>query len=293
MPTRLVYGRDHKVAKWGFLCEDEDGEEVDDVFEFFKIYLDQDSIDEAHRNGVRDIPATIEDTKRLITDYLEQVYAQIKRSVEANVGPWKDMKVEFVFSIPTTWRALSITTDFERAVRAAGFGGEFNHTAKLELTEAEAAAVYVAGNPQVRFTSGDILLVCDAGGGTTDLGLIQVVDQNPNIPALNQVAAVQGVGIGSTMIDRAFESLIQRRLNNNPDVQRLLPPNLARKMARSPTFRAIKHNFGSGLDQQEYKFALYKFAQDRPGVPSDYKHPGCRIDKGRLIVSRYTSTPYV
>jgi hypothetical protein len=32
------------------------------------------------------------------------------------------------------------------------------------------------------------------------LGLIEILDGNPEAPALKQVAAVKGVGIGSTMI---------------------------------------------------------------------------------------------
>ena len=259
---------------------------MDEVFEFFKIYLAQESIDEARKNGVRDMPANIEEAKRLIKDYLRQVYAQIKISIEAQTGPWRDMKVEFLFSVPTTWQALTIMTDFEEAVRAAGFGDEnpFKHSAKLDLTEAEAAAVYVAGNPQVRFLNGDILLVCDAGGGTTDLGLLEVVDMNPHLPALKQIAAVKSVGIGSTMIDRAFQNIVQRRLNNNPDAQVTLPSNLALKLARSTAFRAVKHNFGTGLgDQAEYKFALDRLGL---GIPQTYTHPGLRIERGRMIFTR-------
>lgn len=256
----------------------------------FKIYLDQESIDEARRNGVREIPSTIEEAKRLITDFLREVYKHIKRSIEANMGSWKDMKVEFIFSLPTTWQSLSITNDFEKAIRAAGFGEEnpHKHTARLDLTEAEAAAVYVAGNPQVLFSAGDVLLVCDAGGGTTDLGLLEVVDSDPNLPSLKQVNAVKGVGIGSTMIDRAFQQLVQKRLNNHPDAQITLPPNLALKLARSTAFRAVKHNFGTELgDQHEYKLALYILGLN---ISQDYTHPGLRIERGRMIFSRYVFT---
>ena len=285
MPTKFVYSPHGTVTKWGFLCEDEDGEDMDEIQEMFKIYLDQEAIDEARRKGLRDIPS-VEDTKRLVTDYLRAVYAHVKRSIEANTGSWKDMKVEFIFSMPTTWQSLSTTTDFEQAIRAAGFGQEntYKHMAKLELTEAEAAAVYVAGNPQVRFAAGDILLVCDAGGGTTDLGLIEVVDSDPNLPSLKQVNAVKGVGIGSTMIDRAFQQLVQRRLDNNPDAQIVLPRNLAFKLSRSTAFRSIKHNFGTASgDHPEFKLALDRLGL---GISREYSHPGVRIEQGRMIFSK-------
>jgi hypothetical protein len=258
---------------------------MDEIQEMFKIYLDQEAIDEAKRKGLRDIPS-VEDTKQLVTDYLRAVYAHIKRSIEANTGSWKDIKVEFIFSIPTTWQSLRTTTDFEKAIRAAGFGEEnsYKHTARLELTEAEAAAVYVAGNPQVMFAPGDILLVCDAGGGTTDLGLIEVVDSDPHLPSLKQVNAVKGVGIGSTMIDRAFQQLVQRRLDNHPDAQVALPRNLAFKLSRSTTFRSIKHKFGTESgDHPEYKVALDRLGL---GISQEFSHPGVRIERGRMIFSR-------
>ncbi len=108
-----------------------------------------------------EMPASVEDAKRLITDYLQQIYIQIKSSIEATTGSWENKKVEFIFSIPTTWHHLSITNDFEEAIRRAGFGLEntLKHKATLDLTEAEAAGVFVASNPQVRFSKGDIILI--------------------------------------------------------------------------------------------------------------------------------------
>jgi hypothetical protein len=286
VPTKLSYSRNNVISRWGFLCDNDDEDsEAEEVFENFKIFLDQESIDAAGKKGVRDIPATVEEAGRLITDYLRQVYGQIKRSIEATTGSWKDKRVEFIFSLPTTWQALSITTDFENAIKAAGFGQENidKHTAKLELTEAEAAAVYVVANPAVTLANGEVILVCDAGGGTTDLGLLEVVDANPDLPGLKQVAAVKGVGIGSTMIDRAFQNAVQRRLNNNPDIQSTLPRNLPSKLSRSTAFRAVKHNFGTGSDHPEFKFALDRLGL---GISQDFNHAGLRVERGRMVFSR-------
>jgi hypothetical protein len=72
------------------------------VFECFKIYLDPEAIEIARQNGIMEMPASVEDAKRLITDYLQQIYIQIKSSIEATTGSWKNKKVEFIFSIPTT-----------------------------------------------------------------------------------------------------------------------------------------------------------------------------------------------
>lgn len=233
------------------------------------------------------MPETVDEAMRLVRDYLHQIYLHIKISLEAATGSWKDRKIEFVFSLPTTWTSLDTTNRFTNAIRAAGFTSEnpTKHTAKLELTEAEAAAVYMATTPQVTLARNDILLICDAGGGTTDLGLIEILDADPNKPSLKQVAAVKGIGIGSTMIDRAFERLVQNRLDENTHS---LPEDLAHKLARSSPFQSIKHNFGTkAANQIFYKLSLHSLGI---GISRDYKHPGLRIEEGKMEFTRYAVT---
>lgn len=171
VPTKIAYPRDGSEPRWGFLCDsDDDYHEVADIREHFKIYLDQGALDAAYSRGVRDMPETVVEAGGLITDYLRQVYQHIKFSLESATGSWKDKEVEFVFSLPTTWDSLDTANKFNDAIRAAGFTAENpeKHSAKLELTEAEAAAVYMATNPQITLVKEDIILICDAGGGTTE-----------------------------------------------------------------------------------------------------------------------------
>lgn len=140
------------------------------VREHFMIYLDQESLDSARKRGVRDMPATVSEAMGLITDYLRQIHQHVRFSLESATGSWRDRRVEFVFGLPTTWTSMDTTNKFHGATQAAGFTSDNpeKHSAKLELTEAEAAGVYMATNPQVTLSKGDILLVCDAGGGTTE-----------------------------------------------------------------------------------------------------------------------------
>jgi molecular chaperone DnaK (HSP70) len=142
-----------------------------------------------------------------------------------------------------------------------------------DCAEAEAVAVYTVKTAQIRFQKGDIFLVCDAGGGTTDLGLVEIVQADPGVPTLRQVAAVQGVGIGSTVIDRAFQALVQNRIDQHPDVR--LPDNIAFTLSRSQSFRTIKHNFGTAAADQ----ATFYLPID---VNRDFNHPGLGIDRGRM-----------
>ncbi|KAF7872448.1 hypothetical protein EAF04_003369 [Stromatinia cepivora] len=183
-----------------------------------------------------------------------------------------------------TWDALDTVNRFNDAIHAAGFTSQNpdKHSAKLELTEAEAAAVYFATNSEVELDKGDIILICDAGGGTTDLGLVEVADPNPERPALKQVAKVKGLGIGSTLIDRGFERLVQKRLDTDSDIE--LPENLAHKLARGLSFQSIKQKFGSTYDgQAEHVLRLDKLGL---GIDKDLTHPGLRIERGGMRFSR-------
>ncbi|CZR50245.1 related to hsp70 protein [Phialocephala subalpina] len=279
VPSKIIYARNQAVGKWGFLCDTQDDfEEQGQVFEWFKIYLDQTNVDRAKRHGLTDTPSSVQEAKKLTTDYLREVYNQTKRVIEMMSGPWTNKRVEFIFSMPTTWTSQAILNEFKAVIRDAGFGSEQTHTAKLELTEAEAVAVYTVKTAQIRFQKGDIFLVCDAGGGTTDLGLVEIAQANPDVPVLRQVAAVQGVGIGSTVIDRAFQALVQRKIDQYPDVGHLLE-NLAFTLSRSQSFRSIKHNFGTAAGDQ----ATFYLPID---INRDFNHPGLGIARGRMAFSK-------
>lgn len=280
-PTKIITTHDGAEPRWGFLCNLEDEYQgAGELREHFKIYLDQETIDSARKEGVKNVVGTTEEALKLITEYLRQIHQHIKFSIESQTGPWTEKKIEFLFSLPTTWTSFETTNRFNKAIVAAGFTSDnpAKHSAKLELTEAEAAAVYVATNPQVALRNKDIILICDAGGGTTDLGLIEVHDANPKQPLLKQVAAVKGVGVGSTMIDRAFEALVQRKLNAHPDA--MLPKELAHKIARGASFQSIKHNFGTRAATQE----VYKLALDRLGlgISPQFEHLGLDITSGKM-----------
>jgi hypothetical protein len=231
------------------------------------------------------MPNSVQEAFNLTTEYLRQIHQHIKFSIESQTGPWKERRVEFLFSLPTTWTSFETTNKFNQAIIAAGFTSDnpLKHSAQLELTEAEAAAVYVATNPQVALKNRDIILICDAGGGTTDLGLIEVHDANPKQPILKQVAAVKGIGIGSTMIDRAFEALIQKKLDAHPNAY--LPRELAHKLARGSSFQSIKHNFGTRAATQE----VYKLALDRLGlgISPQFEHAGLGIESGKMVFQKY------
>lgn len=183
MPTKLSYSRNgvgQSELRWGFLCDnDDDYHETTEPREHFKIFLDQNSLDGARKGGVRNMPESVDEAKDLVTDYLRQISEHVKLCIESVTGSWQYKNVEFVFSLPTTWNSMDTTNRFNEAISAAGFtaGNPEKHSAKLELTEAEAAAVFFATSSEVTLENGDIILICDAGGGTTEYVpiLIQII----------------------------------------------------------------------------------------------------------------------
>src|SRR2546429_8295651 len=148
---------------WGFLIEKENRDL--EVQELFKLYLDP-----THRDDFRHQP-TLEEARKWFTDYLRCIYQAIRQHFDDTLPRWNTKNVEFIFSVPTTWKNPAMIAETEKLIREAGFGEKHNHVVRISLTEAEAAAVYAS---KQSYEKGDVFLVCDAGGGTTDVNVLKV-----------------------------------------------------------------------------------------------------------------------
>lgn len=194
------------------------------------------------------------------------------------------MSVTFLFSVPTTWIKMDLINVFKAVIRTAGFGTEgARHTAEVDLTEAEAAAVATLKTSPVNFHMGSIFLTVDAGGGTTDLALMQITSTDKSFPQMSQMAAVKGVGVGASLIDRSFIRLVNNRLAACSDTQGRLPFDFAARMSRSHHFRTVKHKFG----EKAYMQPAYRIQME--GVSHDFSHPGLGVENGKMVFSRYVA----
>lgn len=283
--TCLVYGKDKTLSSWGFLCEDDDETDAQRR-EFFKIFLDKMNLLEAQIKGLQGAPESVEQAQKFVADYLREVYTHVKSTIEhqTGIGPftgWKDLAVEFVFSVPTTWRSFEVINTFKAAVKDAGFGTEGpSHTSTVELTESEAAAVATLKSTAINFEKDDIFLTVDAGGGTTDFALMQVMDAREPFPTLKQLTQVDGVGIGSTLIDRAFLELVEDRIFPFSDLAEQLPPDCIEKLVRSEKFKTTKHKFG----EKVYNASVYRMPME--GMGFKFNHEGAGIESGRFKVTK-------
>ena len=180
VPTLLQYKENSREVKaWGFLCDLE--AENTDILACFKLHLDPE-----HNDQRPDAPKVFE-ARQWFQDYLHCIYQHIEDYFSRSFPRWKEQNTEFVFSVPTTWKSPNMISEMESLIAGAGFGSAGPHRrSRIGLTEAEAAAVYASKqNLQVgglktadatvplhrRLIVGrqrnDVVLVCDAGGGTT------------------------------------------------------------------------------------------------------------------------------
>jgi hypothetical protein len=149
VPTVLGYlENSEQVKMWGFLCDLEGQQEDLDFHQFFKLNLDPE-----HRDFNDNAP-TVAQARKWFHDYLRCVYDHIDAHFGGSYPRWSSMKVEFVFSVPTSWNNPSMIAEIEKLIVGAGFGRHGPHRVHTGLTEAEAAAVYAARQHyQVRLIS--------------------------------------------------------------------------------------------------------------------------------------------
>ena len=78
-------------------------------------------------------------------DFFRFLYQTIQQKLQGELANrWEDANIEFIFSVPTTWKPVPTVERFRSTIERAGFGRHPNHRADIGLTEAEAAAVDTA-----------------------------------------------------------------------------------------------------------------------------------------------------
>ncbi|KAM0431469.1 hypothetical protein ACHAPT_005447 [Fusarium lateritium] len=285
VPTTLIYNPDGTtVSSWGFLCAEDQDVPGKVRRECFKVFLDDPTLAAVRQKGLVNAPRSTIEAQRFVTDYLGKIYMHVKETVESEMGrqPWKDKTVIFLFSVPTTWENLDVVNVFKGCILDAGFeSGGSNHSALVDLTEAEAAAVATLKTSPIPFENGNLFLTVDAGGGTTDLALMRITSIGGAFPQMSQVTAVNGLGVGGSLIDLSFMRLVQQRMAAYPDVHFQLPRDLAARMSRSPYFLNLKHKFGQRVWMQSPVIRI-----QMEGVSHDFSHAGLGIHNGCMLFAR-------
>ncbi|KIW01595.1 uncharacterized protein PV09_07067 [Verruconis gallopava] len=282
VPTVVTYDKHTaRVSSWGFLSENryEQNSPDREYCQWFKTCVDEDHYQKLRAKDPNAAPRSQQDVDRWTEDYMQSLYNWVKSKLEAEIPPeksWGNTRIEFVFSVPTTWQPQPTVQKFKTIVRKAGWGSGVAHTVTIGLTEAEAAAVYVACESSVSFKENDVLLVADCGGGTTDLNILRVKDLQGSIPHLQQLSVVEGKAIGSTQIDLEFEDLVYSRLEK---ADAMYPMNLdletaAWTMMKSSQYLDTKCCFGQP-DDLDFRVAI-------PDLHFSYSNPQHGIFDGHM-----------
>ncbi|KAK4982639.1 hypothetical protein LTR50_007651 [Elasticomyces elasticus] len=232
-------------ASWGFQCDEED--ESVEVNKNFKLFLDP------HYKPTFEFAPMRDEAQRWYSDYLRFLYSYIKRTLGESIAQFAFKNIEFVFSVPTTWKDEAMIADVQRLISDAGYGKPDNERFTVTLTEAEAAAVYAAKQQMQR---DDVFLVCDSGGGTTDLNVLKVMNASAGRTEIEPLYVNEGEAIGSTLIDHKAQCLLVERLEKIRDELCESSDILAKKMIQN-RFIGYKCNFGTRAGRvPKYKFPI-------------------------------------
>jgi hypothetical protein len=257
----------HPVT-WGFLV-DNDTRDIE-VQELFKLYLDP-----THRDEFREQP-TLQQARTWFRDYLHYLYQAIQQHFDESLPRWNSKNIEFLFSVPTTWKNPAMIAETEKLIKQAGFGERPNQLVKISLTEAEAAAVFAS---KQSYQSGDVFLVCDGGGGTTDVNILKVRSSTFGQTELEPMSWVEGQAIGSTLIDFKVQKLIMTRLEKIRDHLPREPRVLAEKMI-GDRFETFKCSFGhETMNISELLLPI-------PGMNGGLDFPYASVRDSKMIITK-------
>src|SRR5580704_1881473 len=142
---------------------------------------------------------------RRYLDHLKNAFLYTGRAQGRN----RDLsETEMVLTVPASFDAVAQNLTAE-AAEAAGFG-------KVTLLEEPQAAFYAwiaqAGREwRSLITPGDIILVCDVGGGTADFSLIAVTDNDGTLE-LERISVGEHILLGGDNMDLALAYTLQAKL---------------------------------------------------------------------------------
>jgi molecular chaperone DnaK (HSP70) len=135
------------------------------------------------------------------------------------------------------------------------------------------------------FKENEVLLVCDVGGGTTDLSVFRVKNTHGGSLNLEQIDVVFGATIGAAQLDALFEKASMERLQHANELRSMDIGDLSHaawEMRISKEYQNAKCDYGS-----EESFAdTDTFAVRVPGLEKSYVNDEYGIRDGDMQFQR-------
>src|SRR5208282_3622709 len=140
--------------------------------------------------------------------YLQHLRGAFLHAAEAQGRQWDIGDGQIVVTVPASFDEVARNLTAE-AAEAAGLG-------RVTLLEEPQAAFYAwaarAGREwRDAVTPGDVILVCDVGGGTADFSLIAVTDVAGNLE-LERISVGEHILLGGDNMDLALAYALHARL---------------------------------------------------------------------------------
>lgn len=211
VPTEICYDQDG--IKWGFQIPDSQNR-----YQCFKLGLEPSiAKNRSHLGLLFPDPKALSVNHKttsevLISDYLtclrEHISDILKDHQCDNV--LETTAIEYVITVPAIWSEAAQQRTRSCAERA-GITGDV----RLVL-EPEAAILHAVDQELSELAVGEIVVVCDAGGGTVDL-ISYIIDQLKPVLEISEVAPGTGSACGSNLLNRMFRQMLQNRFIHLPD----------------------------------------------------------------------------
>ncbi len=140
--------------------------------------------------------------------YLQHLKDAFLHTVEAQGRQWDLADAQIVVTVPASFDEVARSLTAE-AAEAAGLG----HVTLLEEPQAAFYAWSARAGRQWRdaVAPGDVILVCDVGGGTADFSLIAVTDAGGNLE-LERISVGEHILLGGDNMDLALAYTLQAGL---------------------------------------------------------------------------------
>ncbi|KAJ3494688.1 hypothetical protein NLG97_g3918 [Lecanicillium saksenae] len=244
VPTVIKYDGTGAEFKWGALVKNRD-EKIAEV----KLLLDPNQELPLHvspscvRATLNSLPPS-KSLQDVAADFMRALIAhgmsQIETKVTCNL---LDMfEPEYIISVPAIWSDAAKNVTLE-AAKMAGIAPV------TLIKEPEAAALYAIRQLDTDVNSSDVIVICDAGGGTVDLISYEVEATHPTLH-LKEIVPGNGGKTGSIFLNKRFEEALEEII---PAMEwPKLKNGRALKSAIQCFESEIKPKFGGDLDDEFY-----------------------------------------
>ncbi|KAK4152712.1 hypothetical protein C8A00DRAFT_34562 [Chaetomidium leptoderma] len=235
IPTRLALGGPGqdagKPARWGFQVPDDERS-----FRWFKLGLvHRDDVSDGDSDGLfDDLQASTElkeaeslrDQQRttatkLTEEYLRNLWKHIVEQIASRLRITEDdvraSEMHVVIGIPANSKPATVSR-LKCAAKAAGIPGYRHPLSSIDFCiEPEAAAVALVehGGVSLDLTSGDVIIVCDCGGGTADAASYEVISTQPF--ELEECLPGKARFCGPVLLDGIFKGHIEQKVQQAAD----------------------------------------------------------------------------